>query len=196
MAHRTPLPESTRQDILLQIARRLPEHAALAPPGAGPTLGESLKVRVLPFDKIDRSDEPLDRRFKDTGLWHHQVSADGPTPRFARSLTAPGSTEHKVVEVGESSLPQHLDRAFHWIDENIPQDAEAEVLVVPSHFITAVWLHGAGVDGVVVTSAGSREPDLPSGVLIPSEDFLRKLADLPPVGGLGPPPDPPSEEKS
>lgn len=180
------LPQQVLSNIADQIAERVPRSSELAAPGAGAGIGESLRVALLPEDALVGGEGPLGGRLVETGQWHHQIySGDTPTS-FARSIEAPGEpgTPATVVEVADSDLANDLSRTIRWVDENVPEDGEAEVLMVPSHFTIGLWLHGPALDAVVISSAPA-EMDLPRNRLIGSDAFMTMLAATPAVQGLG-----------
>ncbi len=181
------LPDDVRRRIASQIADRSPRPSELSAPGAIAGLGESLRVALLSQEQIDKGKGPIAERVTETGQWHHQIYADGAASSFARSTeeaTAPGLPAD-VVEVAESSIADDLRRTIDWVDENVEEDGEAEVLAVPSHFVTGLWLRGPNLDAVVVASAPVDVSGIELNQLIQSDRFLRILATMPPVAGLG-----------
>jgi hypothetical protein len=181
------LPTGVLSSIAEQIAERLPRTSQLAAPGARAGLAESFKVALLPEDSIVAGKGKLGDRLVWTGQWHHQIYVGGEPASFARSAEsreAPG-TPAEVVEVADSELAGELGATIRWVDANVPDEGEAEVLMVPSRFTVGLWLHGPALDAVVVSSAPP-EMDLPRNQLIPSAQFLAMLADRAAVEGLGP----------
>ena len=94
-----------------------------------------------------------------------------------------------VVEVAESIMAEYLRRTISWVDEHVDADGEAEVLAVPSHFLTGLWLKGPQLDAVVIASAPADMPGIELNQLIPGDQFLRRLSEIPAVKWLGLPDD-------
>ena len=187
MAEAEQLSAEVRQEIANQIGERIAPRIRLAPGAAGPALGESLKVLMLPLDQVQNGKGPLAVRVRETGQWHHQVYAGDAPAYFARSQAAGDepSAGQRVVEVAESDLPQAVQASIAWVDANMPEPATAELLVAPDYFLTALWLHGDGTDAVVIASRADGLSDLEINTRIESDEFLRRLAAHAPVAGLG-----------
>ncbi|TYC78768.1 hypothetical protein [Novosphingobium sp. BW1] len=169
-----------------QIAERVPRSSELAAPGAVAGIGESLRVALLPEDELTGGKGALGDRVVETGQWHHQIYTGDDARSFARSIEAPEAPGEpsEVVEVADSVVAADLGRTIRWVDENVPQEGEAEVLMVPSHFTVGLWLHGPELDAVVVSSAPP-EMELPRNRLIESGRFIEMLAARPAIEGLG-----------
>lgn len=190
MAEAEQLSAEVREDLASQIGERIAPRIGLAPGAAGPALGESLKVLMLPLDQVRYGEGPLAARVHETGQWHHQVYSGDAPAYFARSRGAgemPGGGQ-QVVEVAESDLPRAIEATIAWVDANMPEPASAELLVAPDYFLTALWLHGAGTDAVVIATHADGLSDLEINTRIDSDEFLRRLAAHAPVDGLGPEP--------
>ncbi|RJF93492.1 hypothetical protein [Sphingomonas cavernae] len=175
------------QNIANQIAERLPISSELAAPGASGGLGESLRVALLPEDRLLTGSGALSERIVETGQWHHQIHSDNQVPTFARSIEAPDApgAPAEVVEVVDSPLSEELNRAIAWADANVPQDGEAQVIMAPSHFFTGLWLYGPTIDAIIPASSASSIPGLAPETLVPADVFLEILARTPSVQGLG-----------
>jgi hypothetical protein len=189
MANPAFLSDTVKMDLARQIAERMPRTVELAAPGAALGMGESLKVQMLRLDALNDVKGAMSDRVSDTRQWHHQIYG-ARTPMFARSIAdveAPGSA-HRVVELATSPLTTALERTIEWVDQNIPGDAQADVLVVPAYFLTGLWIHGAGVDSVVISSMADGLKGLELNSPLDSQEFLQRLAENEPVEGLGPPP--------
>lgn len=189
MAGPEPLSPQVLQGIAAQITERLPVMARAAARDASSGLGESLRIVMLPYDAIEAGEGPLEQRVIDTGQWHHQVYLGNRPVTFARSVpqsSTPGAA-HDVVELSQSSLPQALSDTINWVDQNRPEEAIADILLVPAFALAAIWIHSDQRDEVVVSSAapGMRKLDLNHP--IPSDEFLRRLSQNEPIAGLGPP---------
>lgn len=191
MPQLTPLAPAVRQSIAEQIGIRAPASFALAAPGAGAALGESLKVMMLPADAVGAGAGAMAERLVDTGQWHHQVYRGNRAESFARSVEAPGAglaeggeTGHDVVEVATSPLPEALDRTIEWADSNLHGDSVADLVVAPAYALTALWIHGEGEDCVVVAAAG-QGIEIPLNTRLDSGEFLERLAAAEPIPGLG-----------
>ncbi|WP_394654074.1 hypothetical protein [uncultured Sphingomonas sp.] len=182
------LPPQVLSNIADQIAERVPVSSELSAPGAIAGLGESLRVAMLPQDALTEGEGRLSDRVVETGQWHHQIYAGDAATSFARSIEAPDAPGEpsQVVEVADSELAADLRTTIRWVDDNVPEDGEAEVLMVPSHFTFGLWLHGPDLDAVVVSSAPP-EMDLPRQQLIPGDAFVAMLSSRPAVEGLGDP---------
>ncbi|HMI41822.1 MAG TPA: hypothetical protein VK485_11410 [Sphingomicrobium sp.] len=174
-------------DIAAQIAERLPASMELAAPGAAPGLGESLKIVMLPLDAVKSGEGPLAQRIIETGQWHHQIYAGRKAVNFARSIAPPGAPNgrHEVVEVATSTLPEALKKSIQWVDANMPDATDAEVLVAPAYFLTGLWIRGETGDSVVISSMADGLDGLDLNQRIDSGEFLSRLANNEPVQGLG-----------
>lgn len=180
------------QNIAAQIAERISHESELAAPGARAGLGESLRVALLTQEQIGRDSGTLASRIVETGQWHHQVYVNGNATTFARSIEAsdaPGAP-FQVVEVADATVAEDLRRTIEWVDAHVDQEAEAEVLVAPSHMLTGLWLHGPDIDAVVVSSIPRGVVEIVPNTLIAGDEFLAALARMPAVEGLGMPDEP------
>jgi hypothetical protein len=190
MATTERLSPGVMRSIANQIAERSPAApgSAAADDGAGPSLGESLKVHTLRLDRIRSGAGSLSERLQDTGQWHHQVYHGDRAMSFARSEARYEGPEapHVVVEVARSSLPEDLQEAISWIDENVDDEAVASVFIAPDYFLAAVWLKGPTLDAVVIATMADGLQGLERRTLIPSDVFLARLAENEPIAGLGP----------
>jgi hypothetical protein len=186
------LPVGVLKNIAAQIAERIPQSSRLAAPGAVAGLGESLRVAMLTQDQIVEGTGTLADRIVETGQWHHQIYADGSAVSSARSVEEPGApgVPADVVEVANSSVAEDLRQTIAWIDANVHQDGEAEVIIAPSHFLTGIWLHGPSIDAVVVSSVPAEMDQIRVNTLIPGDEFLSTLANIPAIEGLGLPGEP------
>lgn len=189
MASSDPIDAAVRQSIAAQIAARLPATAALAAPGAAPGVGESLKINLLTLERLRQADGPLADRVERRGRWHHQVYTGAAPTGFAVTVAESEATDapHDIQSVGQSELPRALKTTFDWIDANVAEDARAQILVAPAFQLTAVWLHGDGVEAVVIADMPASLAGLERNALIPSEVFLMRLAENDPIPGLGAP---------
>lgn len=187
MVNAPQLPSEVLQRIALQIADRVPQTPELSAPGAIAGLGESLRIAVLPQNRIEEEAGPIADRVIETGQWHHQIYSGDMASNFARSTDSPAEPgmPAQVVEVAESTLATDLRRTIAWVDSNVDADGEAEVLAVPSHFLTALWLRGPHLDAIVVASAPADMAGIELNQIIPSAQFLKILAQIPAVEGLG-----------
>lgn len=179
------------QNIAAQIAERVSHESELAAPGAQAGLGESLRVAMLTQDQIDDGLGSLANRIVETGQWHHQIYLNNAATSFARSietLDSPGMP-FEVVEVADSTIVEDLRSTIAWVDANVDQEAEAEVLIAPSHLLTGLWLHGPDIDAVVVSSIPAGMKGIVQNELISGEQFLATLASIPAIEGLGLPDD-------
>lgn len=191
MVNSPQLPDAVLQRIASQIADRVPQSSELAAPGAIAGLGESLRVAMLPQNQIEGGSGSIADRVIETGQWHHQIYAGDTASSFARSTEEPEApgVPANVVEVAESTISEDLRRTIAWIDRNVDQEGEAEVLVAPSHFLTGLWLRGPELDAVVVSSAPADMPGIALNELIPSDQFLSTLAQIPAITAMGLPDD-------
>lgn len=190
MANAEQLSEETRNDIVLQIARRQQFRSALAAPGGPATsLGESLKLNVLPFAELADDGRAMKDRVQPTGLLHHQLYRGKNASQFARSAaTLARPSGQQVVEVVTSPITSALQHSIEWVDANVPQEAEAELISVPEFLLTGLWLHGPEMDAVVVSSMANASLPLKSNSLIDAQEFVRILGEQKPIQGLGPRP--------
>lgn len=193
MANPQRLSANLRESIAAQIGERLPQDAALHPAAlmaaeAAPlALGASLSVVMLPLDHLRRTRGAMARRVVRTGRWHHQICNGESATGFATSVAeyASASAPHQVVEVARSPLPEALQASMDWVDANVVEKARADVLTVPAYHLTGLWLHGRGIDAVVIASMPARLKGLALNTKIESPDFLHRLAENAPVRGVG-----------
>ena len=194
MADPQRLSPKLRQSIAAQIGERLPQDAALTPAAlvvaeAAPphALGASLRVMMLPLDRLRRAKGAMARRIVRTGRWHHQICTGKSATGFASSVTesSAANAPHQVVEVARSAVPAALQASIDWVDANIPERARADVLTVPAYHLTGLWLHGREIDAVVIASMPTRLKGLALNTRIESADFLSMLAENAPVTGAG-----------
>lgn len=191
MVNSPQLSAEVLQSIAAQISERTSSKSELVAPGAIAGLGESLRVSILTQEQINEGSGPLAERILETGQWHHQIYVNDVATSFARSVEAfdsPG-TPSEVVEVADADIANDIRRTIEWIDKNVDMEAEAEVLIAPSHFLTCLWLHGPGIDAVVVSSAPKELRGVVPNELISGEDLLSVLASVPAIEGLGMPED-------
>lgn len=69
---------------------------------------------------------------------------------YARSKADDQLTQLTVTEVGASSIAEKIDQSVSWIDDNVFEDAEVRMLVIPSYAVTAFWLLSTSGNDVVV----------------------------------------------
>lgn len=188
MVNVVQLSEEARNDIAAQIARRQEFRTSLAAPGGLATnLGESLKVNVLFYNELQNDGRAFRDRLRQTGLWHHQLYRDEVANQFARTAeTLARPSGHQVVEVVTSPITESLQKTIEWVDANVTQEAEAELLSVPEFLLTALWLHGPEIDAVVVSSMAPGLDQIPLNRLVDSREFIQRLVEQTPIQGLGP----------
>ena len=186
MAHTEQLSPAALAGVAAQIAQRTPPGVATLFEAAAhpPVVAESFPVVMLPADRLadgktlqaaarQRMSEWLTR----TGLWHHQIAANGRADAFARSAqVAPGAGEQQVVEVARSTLPEALSTTIRWIDEHAEGDPMVRLLTVPAYYVTAFWLEYANRDAVVVAERPQKYDNLPLNRIMPAPEFLERLA--------------------
>ena len=184
MAVAPQLDDATRSSIADQIGQMLPPVDQDALPLAQEpllALGESLPIMVLPLDAVRRGDQALSEAVRFTGRWHHQV--EGPEG-FVSARSVDHGEEHEVVEVAASAIPDDLARTVRWIDENMPGDQLATMLIVPDYYLTAIMLRSAAGDQVVVSQVPERLAELRPDQVYEGRQFISLLGQYPPSAGI------------
>lgn len=184
MAVAPGLPDATRVSIADQIGRLLPaiDPASRDLVEAAPLeLAESLPVVALPLDAVLRGGMALSEAVHFTGRWHHQLAA-GSAVASARSVDH--GEEHEVVEVSTSTIPVELARTIRWIDDNLPGDQLAVMLIAPDYYLTAIFLRSDAGDQVVVSQRPDRLADIETERVYDGREFLALLGRYPPSAGI------------
>lgn len=200
MARAPELPAAAMASIAAQIGSRLPSLGAPAPSGTPglsraarivpPQIGESFPVYMVGLDALRSGNTDLSRNARPTGLWHHQIRYGAQAQDIARSKAPPPGGPQgqgwQVQEVVRSPAAPRIDATIAWIDNNrnVPEDAEARLLVVPAFYLTAFWLHAAQSDSVVIADMPPHLGELQPMRLYAAADFLRMLAAAPPISGV------------
>ncbi len=193
MAQGPQLSEEAESSIARQIADRFTSPAltvalaaaveASSRQAARPALAESFPIYLLGYEDVVTGRGRLSDRLSPTGQWHHQV-AFGSDPRlFARSRHEEDDT-WSVKEVVRSDLPRSIGRTIAWIDDNLPEEAEAALLVAPAYFLTAFLLTGLESVRVVVTDRPEGMGEIEVDHVYDEFTFLDLLSRQPPVRGL------------
>lgn len=184
MAVAPQLPEATRASIADQIGRMLPP-SDVAPRDfveALPLeLAESLPVVALPLDAVQRGGMALSEAVHFTGRWHHQLAAG---ENFASARSVDRGEQHEVVEVSTSAIPAGLARTIRWIDDNLPGDQLAVMLIAPDFYLTAIFLRSDSGDQVVVSQRPERLADIETERVYDGREFLALLGRYPPSAGI------------
>jgi hypothetical protein len=187
MAISAQIPNAELRSIARQIADRAPAQVTAAFAGATPTrLAENFPVWLLAPDAVARTRDIAEAATR-TGDWHHQVRAADGAVRFARSTVRDG--RWIVGEVARSGLEADIDATVSWIDDHIPQDLDARLLIAPAYYLTAFWLHGPEEDRIVLVQAPAALRNLETNVDYTAAEFLARLADNPSSAGVPPLPD-------
>jgi hypothetical protein len=185
MAHRQDFPQAALQAIARQIAERRPVAPfGLAPPGAALQIAESFPVWMLQFDPSMPADTDLHKITKETGHWQHQVRNHRGTKQIARSITpSAGAPEQtRLVELSTTPIAGKIDEAIKWIDEHVPGDPLARILVVPAVHVTTFWLEENNASQIVLVSRPDSFENLRYNHLYPAAEFLRELYRHRPLG--------------
>lgn len=184
MASSEQIPDPELRSIAQQIAGRAPARARAAFAAAPPMrLAESFPIWALAPDALDRTRD-IAEAAAPTGDWHHQIRAPGGPAGFARSSVIEG--RWRVDEVAGSGAESDIEASIRWIDEHLPQELDARLLIAPAYYLTAFWLHGADEDHVVVAQAPATLRSLERNVDYSGEEFLARLADNGPSSGVPP----------
>lgn len=184
MAVAPQLSENTRLSIAEQIGRLLPASDVAGQSfliDAPLELAESLPVVALPLEAIRRGGMALSEAVHFTGRWHHQVAA-GEGFVAARSLDH--GAEHDVVEVAVSPIPMAFARTIRWIDENLPGDQLAVMMLVPDYYLTAILLRSDVGDQVVVSERPDRLAEIRTETVYEGREFIARLRRYPPSAGI------------
>lgn len=184
MAAAPQLPDATRQNIADQIGRFLPppvgDDRNLDVEGVL-LLAESLPVLMLPLEDLQRNEGVFSEMVRFTGRWHHQVASP---VGFAAARSLQHGAEHEVVEVTTSTIPDDLARTIKWVDDNLPGDQLATMLIVPSYYLTAIMLRSAAGDQVVVSQRPDRLAEIETDHVYAGREFVETLRRYPPSTGI------------
>lgn len=193
MARAPQLSEAVRLSVARQIGERMPSRTESLT-GEPASLGESFPIFVLPFDEVQRLNNPEDLAPElrllliDTGVWHHQIVEGGGASLFARSRDLGGNERLEVQEVVEARSAERIAETVEWIDANAPgrisEDATAVLLLAPAFYLTAFWLTETRDERIVVVERPERLAALETHVFYPVHAFLRVLASQTDAFGL------------
>jgi hypothetical protein len=182
MATFPALSPEIRQSIARQIGERLPRSAGPAAPASRPLLGESLPIVLLPANLISPQNLPLRKIVVSTNQWHHQVYLGNNAYRFARSK---GTANMQTVgELVSSPLPAELAQSLKIVDEILPGNATASLLVVPAFYLTALLLESAASEQVIIVERPNRLSMLELNIPYSAAQFLGLLSTVAPSGGV------------
>lgn len=185
MAVAPQLPEATRLSIADQIGQLLPASdlasQRLVKEGFPLELAESLPVVALPLSAVQRDDMALGEAVRFTGRWHHQVAAG---ENFVAARSVDHGEEHEVVEVSSSTIPIELARTIRWVDENLPGDQLAAMMLVPDYYLTAIMLRSDAGDQVIVSQRPDRLVEIRTDRVYEGREFIALLRQYPPSTGI------------
>ncbi|MEH3036269.1 MAG: hypothetical protein PGN23_07250 [Sphingomonas adhaesiva] len=181
------LSDETRACVAAQLGPALGALTAVAPLEGQPALGESLPILLLTEEAIlDPDGGPLGRRVLDQGRWHHQIYVGDAVPAYARSETPDGGDQPvELAEISHSSLAGDIRAAMAWIDENVPDEGIARLIMAPSHQVAALWLDGPGLDHVLVLSAPRWIEEFITKRPVEQRTFIEALSRTPAIPGMG-----------
>jgi hypothetical protein len=186
MAHAPPIPNDVLANLARQLADR-PSKLTMQSLAENQPVGiaESFPVFALGLDTISDPSRSLRDIATATGMWHHQLR-HGPLPNeFARSVVnGPSAADWKISEVVSSAATQNIDDAIGWIDQNVPGDPIARLLVAPAYYLTAFWLDGPNGEQVVIADRPERYGMLELHHLYSAAEFLRLLSEAPHAQGI------------
>lgn len=181
MAHVESLPEAVLDHVARQLGGMLP---ALDPSLAEVQVGlaESFPVWLL---KQPHDGETLEELAISTSQWHHQIrTEDGRAVAFARSSYPPVDEDDDAPGLMRNEIALWLNDAIEWIDEHVPGDLEARLLVAPAYHLHAFWLVGDGESSVVVSDFPEGSLALRRERLYPEAEFLMALRRADPITGV------------
>lgn len=184
MAVAPQLPENTRVSIAEQIGRLLPASDVAGSSflvDAPLALAESLPVVALSLEAIRHVGMALSEAIHFTGRWHHQVAAG---EGFVSARSVGHGEEHDVVEVAVSPIPMALARTIRWVDENLPGDQLAVMMLVPDYYLTAILLRSDTGDQVVVSERPDRLTEIRTDTVYEGREFVTLLRRYPPSAGI------------
>lgn len=178
MAHAPEIPQAALQSIARQIGERLtPPGMATLSAGQPLEITESFPVFMLGLDAVRQRPDNLRNVALQTGVWQHQLRHGVAAMEIARSIE-PGAAgaQWQLQEVVTSPSAGRIDEAITWIDQNVPEDAIANLLVVPAFYLSAFWLKLPERDDVIIF-------DMPEGLgglrlfeRYSAKDFIQALA--------------------
>lgn len=175
------LSDAIRLSIADQIGQMLPAEEGFVEQEL--VLGESLPVRTLTADALQKVDGALRDATESSAEWHHQLVRGGDVA--ALTATSIGNEgEQIVVEVAEPPFAQALARAVSRLDEELGEsDDRAELLIVPAYYLVAILLTGP-TERVLVVDRPERLSTVEIGYLYPSALFVEALRRFPPAAGV------------
>lgn len=162
-------------------------------------LRETFDVWMLRLDTIAYGaayNIELTKLATDIGRYHHQITFAGLAEAFARSslpVTPQGSPT--LEELFVSPLAKRIDEAIEWIDQTVTDDPLVRLLVVPSHYLSALWLaYSTGPSRVLIVDVGGAPSidfehilnGLKANQLHDSSAFLQALSNTLPALGVCP----------
>jgi hypothetical protein len=150
-------------------------------------LAEAFPIWLLPLDALRKKEPELANLAENTGAWHHQIKVDGQARFVARSTMPEGNPAMlQLMELSPSPLAERIDNAITWTDENVQDDAEVRLLLVPAFNLTAFWFVGGPMSRVLVVDAPLYPGEVPMDRLLASKEFIELLHSLPPIKGRRP----------
>jgi hypothetical protein len=178
MAHAPPIPQEALTELAKQLAERASPLTMRALSDAKPVgIAESFPVFALGLDAVSDPTRPMSEIAVQTGAWHHQLSHDGTSREYARSVVqGPSPSDWKLSEVIDSASTERISDAIGWIDQNIAGDPVARLLLIPAYYVTAFWLSGPNGDQVVIADKPDQYRSLEYHHAYTSSDFLERLA--------------------
>lgn len=169
MAHAKSISAHDLQELSLELPEWL-EASEL------PAAGVEIALPPLPIWDVEVGPS-LEAVAQNSGEWHLQLKNNEGVFAYARVRVIDGHVE--VVAVGESPLPEVIERTLGGLDAPGDTGPELRLLRSPRLYTTCLWLHyDEGIDQIIVLLS----QHLQTGARFDEQAFLARLASLPPPG--------------
>ena len=147
-------------------------------------LEETLSVWTLSeaFVPVDAS---LARLATRVPRWHHQVTFDDEPAAFVRSsVYGTNPDDVSVEEFVNSPIASSIASGLAWVEKNSTDDVLVRLLIIPTHFIHALWLQDHESSKVLIVDRPKFTEELK--MLHPYEEaeFFKLLRQIPYTKGV------------
>lgn len=181
MAHTHRIARSSQRRLVAVLApaahRHLAHRRGTDDQAGALSLAETFQLWHL-SDTALRSGRRLRRAARNTGLWHHQIRDGGAVRHFAHSARD-GNGRWTVRSVSSSDLPRRIEEGVAWLDRNARNDPLARLLIIPEHYIVAIWFRKKRSDNLLLLEATAGARGLEVGSTYDFDTFRRALIAAP-----------------
>lgn len=153
----------------------LRQHASMA-------LESALERWMLPLDRLQAGAARLGNVALDLGSLHLQLLGDGAPVAYAHA-NKPGTDEGPLQVFGIANGPMagQVAAGLDWLAQHAHRDGTINLLAIPAHHVTVLWVAGTDGDDCLVIQAPPGT-GLPTDRLLSGQELLKALAALPPKG--------------